>query len=223
MTWYKDILHLFTKLSEQSFQNIINYGSHTRAILNLVVSTIVLYIMTYSLPFMVKVISPMLGIKRITGLTHFDIISILASSLFLIFQIIIGSFVIWRLLVLLGGRGTYDGVLRNYIYGLAYTNALRTVVIVFVHILGLILFALAQQKYVADIAYLVTMFSQYYAVFICAQLMRRYVGLSINSYTRDYFFLFVSSKICRGYGLSYYDVQPVLCRVHCSPINETLC
>ena len=35
MTWYKDILHLFTKLSEQSFQNIINYGSHTRAILNL--------------------------------------------------------------------------------------------------------------------------------------------------------------------------------------------
>ncbi len=23
MTWYKDILHLFTKLSEQSFQNII--------------------------------------------------------------------------------------------------------------------------------------------------------------------------------------------------------
>ena len=48
MTWYKDILHLFTKLSEQSFQNIINYGSHTRAILNLVVSTIVLYIMTYN-------------------------------------------------------------------------------------------------------------------------------------------------------------------------------
>ena len=94
MTWYKDILHLFTKLSEQSFQNIINYGSHTRAILNLVVSTIVLYIMTYSLPFMVKVISPMLGIKRITGLTHFDVISILASSVFLIFQIIIGSFVI---------------------------------------------------------------------------------------------------------------------------------
>ena len=43
MTWYKDILHLFTRLSEQSFQNIINYGSHTRAILNLVVSTIVLY------------------------------------------------------------------------------------------------------------------------------------------------------------------------------------
>ena len=134
MTWNKDILHLFTRLSEQSFQNIINYGSHTRAILNLVVSTIVLYIMTYSLPFMVKVISPMLGIKRITGLTHFDVI-------------------IWISLYKCTSHGC----------------------------------------------------------------------LSINSYTRDYFFLFVSSKICRGYGLSYYDVQPVLCRVHCSPINETLC
>ena len=65
---------------------------------------------------------------------------------------------------------------KRQIYGLAYTNALRTVVMVFVHILGLILFAISQQKYVADIAYLVTMFSQYYAVFICAQLMRRYVG-----------------------------------------------
>ena len=157
MTWYKDILHLFTKLSEQSFQNIINYGSHTRAILNLVVSTIVLYIMTYSLPFMVKVISPMLGIKRITGLTHFDVISILASSVFLIFQIIIGSFVIWRLLVLLGGRGTYGGVLRNYIY-------------------------------VGDMAYLITMFSQYYAVFIVAQLMRRYVELGI---VKTYIVMFV--------------------------------
>ena len=188
MTWYKDILHLFTKLSEQSFQNIINYGSHTRAILNLVVSTIVLYIMTYSLPFMVKVISPLLGIKRITGLTHFDLVSTLASSTFLIFQIIIGSFVIWRLLILLGGSGTYRGVMCNYIYGLAYTNALRTVVIVFVHILGLILFALAQQKYVADIAYLVTMFSQYYAVFIGAQLMRRYVGLGI---VKTYIVMFI--------------------------------
>ena len=188
MTWYKDILHLFTKLSEQSFQNIINYGSHTRAILNLVVSTIVLYIMIYSLPFMVKVISPLLGIKRITGLTHFDVISILASSVFLIFQIIIGSFVIWRLLILLGGNGTYRGVMCNYIYGLAYTNALRTVVIVFVHILGLILFAISQQKYVADIAYLVTMFSQYYAVFICAQLMRRYVGLGI---VKTYIVMFI--------------------------------
>ena len=189
MTWYKDILHLFTKLSEQSFQNIINYGSHTRAILNLVVSTIVLYIMTYSLPFMVKVISPLLGIKRITGLTtHFDLVSTLASSTFLIFQIIIGSFVIWRLLILLGGSGTYKGVMCNYIYGLAYTNALRTVVIVFVHILGLILFALAQQKYVADIAYLVTMFSQYYAVFIGAQLMRRYVGLGI---VKTYIVMFI--------------------------------
>lgn len=180
MTWYKDILHLFTKLSEQSFQNIINYGSHTRAILNLVVSTIVLYIMTYSLPFMVKVISPLLGIKRITGLTtHFDLVSTLASSTFLIFQIIIGSFVIWRLLVLLGGRGTYGGVLRNYIYGLAYTNALRTVVLVLIHILGIIFFSLSLQKYVGDMAYLITMFSQYYAVFIVAQLMRRYVELGI--------------------------------------------
>ena len=164
MTWNKDILHLFTRLSEQSFQNIINYGSHTRAILNLVVSTIVLYIMTYSLPFMVKVISPMLGIKRITGLTHFDVISILASSVFLIFQIIIGSFVIWRLL----------GIAQLYIW---------------------------------------------ISLYKCTS----HGCLSINSYTRDYFFLFVSSKICRGYGLSYYDVQPVLCRVHCSPINETLC
>ena len=34
MTWYKDILHLFTKLSEQSFQNIIRNGSYGRAILN---------------------------------------------------------------------------------------------------------------------------------------------------------------------------------------------
>ena len=188
MTWYKDILHLFTKLSEQSFQNIINYGSHTRAILNLVVSTIVLYIMTYSLPFMVKVISPLLGIKRITGLTHFDLVSTLASSTFLIFQIIIGSFVIWRLLILLGGRGTYSGVLRNYIYGLAYTNALRTVVLLLVHIIGIIFFSLSLQKYVGDMAYLITMFSQYYAVFIIAQLMRRYVGLGI---VKTYIVMFI--------------------------------
>ena len=189
MTWYKDILHLFTKLSEQSFQNIINYGSHTRAILNLVVSTIVLYIMTYSLPFMVKVISPLLGIKRITGLTtHFDLVSTLASSTFLIFQIIIGSFVIWRLLILLGGRGTYSGVLRNYIYGIAYTNALRTVVLLLVHIIGIIFFSLSLQKYVGDMAYLITMFSQYYAVFIIAQLMRRYVGLGI---VKTYIVMFI--------------------------------
>ena len=189
MTWYKDILHLFTKLSEQSFQNIINYGSHTRAILNLVVSTIVLYIMTYSLPFMVKVISPLLGIKRITGLTtHFDLVSTLASSTFLIFQIIIGSFVIWRLLILLGGRGTYSGVLRNYIYGIAYTNALRTVVLLLVHIIGIIFVSLSLQKYVGDMAYLITMFSQYYAVFIIAQLMRRYVGLGI---VKTYIVMFI--------------------------------
>ena len=189
MTWYKDILHLFTKLSEQSFQNIINYGSHTRAILNLVVSTIVLYIMTYSLPFMVKVISPLLGIKRITGLTtHFDLVSTLASSTFLIFQIIIGSFVIWRLLILLGGRGTYSGVLRNYIYGIAYTNALRTVVLLLVHIIGIIFVSLSLQKYVGDMAYLITMFSQYYAVFIVAQLMRRYVGLGI---VKTYIVMFI--------------------------------
>jgi len=188
MTWYKDILHLFTKLSEQSFQNIINYGSHTRAILNLVVSTIVLYIMTYSLPFMVKVISPLLGIKRITGLTHFDLVSTLASSTFLIFQIIIGSFVIWRLLILLGGRGTYSGVLRNYIYGIAYTNALRTVVLLLVHIIGIIFFSLSLQKYVGDMAYLITMFSRYYAVFIVAQLMRRYVGLGI---VKTYIVMFI--------------------------------
>ena len=189
MTWYKDILHLFTKLSEQSFQNIINYGSYTRAILNLVVSTIVLYIMTYSLPFMVKVISPLLGIKRITGLTtHFDLVSTLASSTFLIFQIIIGSFVIWRLLILLGGRGTYSGVLRNYIYGIAYTNALRTVVLLLVHIIGIIFFSLSLQKYVGDMAYLITMFSQYYAVFIIAQLMRRYVGLGI---VKTYIVMFI--------------------------------
>ena len=189
MTWNKDILHLFTRLSEQSFQNIINYGSHTRAILNLVVSTIVLYIMTYSLPFMVKVISPLLGIKRITGLTtHFDLVSTLASSTFLIFQIIIGSFVIWRLLILLGGRGTYSGVLRNYIYGIAYTNALRTVVLLLVHIIGIIFVSLSLQKYVGDMAYLITMFSQYYAVFIVAQLMRRYVGLGI---VKTYIVMFI--------------------------------
>lgn len=188
MNWYKDILHLFTRLSEQSFQNILSYGTIARALTNLVVSTIVLYVMTYALPLMVKAIAPMLGIKRMTGFAHFDMISAVANVSFLIFQILIGTFVIWRLLILLGGSGTYRGVMCNYIYGLAYTNALRTVVIVFVHILGLILFALAQQKYVADIAYLVTMFSQYYAVFIGAQLMRRYVGLGI---VKTYIVMFI--------------------------------
>ena len=188
MNWYKDILHLFTKLSEQSFQNILSYGTIARALTNLVVSTIVLYGMTYTLPLLVKAIAPMLGIKRMTGFAHFDIISAVANASFLIFQILIGAFVIWRLLILLGGSGTYKGVMCNYIYGLAYTNALRTVVIVFVHVLGLILFALTQQKYVADIAYLVTMFSQYYAVFICAQLMRRYVGLGI---VKTYIVIFI--------------------------------
>jgi len=188
MNWYKDILHLFTKLSDQSFQNILSYGTIARSLTNLVVSTIVLYVMTYALPLMVKAIAPMLGIKRMTGFAHFDMISAVANASFLIFQILIGAFVIWRLLILLGGSGTYRGVMCNYIYGLAYTNALRTVVIVFVHILGLILFAISQQKYVADIAYLVTMFSQYYAVFICAQLMRRYVGLSI---VKTYIVMFI--------------------------------
>ena len=188
MNWYKDILHLFTKLSEQSFQNILSYGTIARALTNLVVSTIVLYGMTYTLPLLVKAIAPMLGIKRMTGFAHFDMISAVANVSFLIFQILIGTFVIWRLLILLGGSGTYKGVMCNYIYGLAYTNALRTVVIVFVHVLGLILFALTQQKYVADIAYLVTMFSQYYAVFICAQLMRRYVGLGI---VKTYIVMFI--------------------------------
>ena len=188
MNWYKDILHLFTKLSEQSFQNILSYGTIARAVTNLVVSTIVLYGMTYALPLLVKAIAPMLGIKRMTGFAHFDMISAVANASFLIFQILIGAFVIWRLLILFGGSGTYRGVMCNYIYGLAYTNALRTVVIVFVHILGLILFAISQQKYVADIAYLVTMFSQYYAVFICAQLMRRYVGLGI---VKTYIVMFI--------------------------------
>lgn len=188
MNWYKDILHLFTKLSEQSFQNILSYGTIARALTNLVVSTIVLYGMTYTLPLLVKAIAPMLGIKRMTGFAHFDMVSAVANASFLIFQILIGAFVIWRLLILLGGSGTYKGVMCNYIYGLAYTNALRTVVIVFVHILGLILFAISQQKYVADIAYLVTMFSQYYAVFICAQLMRRYVGLGI---VKTYIVMFI--------------------------------
>ena len=188
MNWYKDILHLFTKLSEQSFQNILSYGTIARALTNLVVFTIVLYGMTYALPLMVKAIAPMLGIKRMTGFAHFDMVSAVANASFLIFQILIGAFVIWRLLILLGGSGTYRGVMCNYIYGLAYTNALRTVVMVFVHILGLILFAISQQKYVADIAYLVTMFSQYYAVFICAQLMRRYVGLGI---VKTYIVMFI--------------------------------
>lgn len=188
MKWYKDILHLFTKLSDQSFQNILAYGTIARALTNLVVSTIVLYGMTYALPLLVKAIAPMLGIKRMTGFAHFDMVSAVANVSFLIFQILIGAFVIWRLLILLGGSGTYRGVICNYIYGLAYTNALRTVVLVFVHILGLILFAISLQKYVADIAYLVTMFSQYYAVFIGAQLMRRYVGLGI---VKTYIVMFV--------------------------------
>lgn len=188
MNWYKDILHLFTKLSDQSFQNILSYGTIARALTNLVVSTIVLYVMTYALPLLVKAIAPMLGIKRMTGFAHFDMVSAVANASFLIFQILIGAFVIWRLLILLGGSGTYKGVMCNYIYGLSYTNALRTVVIVFVHILGLILFAISQQKYVADIAYLVTMFSQYYAVFIGAQLMRRYVGLGI---VKTYIVMFI--------------------------------
>ena len=188
MNWYKDILHLFTRLSDQSFQNILAYGTIARALTNLVVSTIVLYGMTYALPLLVKAIAPMLGIKRMTGFAHFDMVSAVANASFLIFQILIGAFVIWRLLILLGGSGTYRGVMCNYIYGLAYTNALRTVVLVFVHILGLILFAISQQKYVADIAYLVTMFSQYYAVFIGAQLMRRYVGLGI---VKTYIVMFV--------------------------------
>ena len=188
MNWYKDILHLFTRLSEQSFQNILSYGTIARALTNLVVSTIVLYVMTYALPLMVKAIAPMLGIKRMTGFAHFDMVIAVANASFLIFQILIGAFVIWRLLILFGGSGTYRGVMCNYIYGLAYTNALRTVVMVFVHILGLILFAISQQKYVADIAYLVTMFSQYYAVFICAQLMRRYVGLGI---VKTYIVMFI--------------------------------
>ena len=192
MNWYKDILHLFTRLSEQSFQNILSYGTIARALTNLVVSTIVLYCMTYALPLLVKAIAPVLGIKRMTGFAHFDMISAVANASFLIFQILIGAFVIWRLLILLGGSGTYRGVMCNYIYGLAYTNALRTVVIVFVHIIGLVLFALAQQKYVADIAYLVTMFSQYYAVFICAQLMRRYVGLGI---VKTYIVMFIVSLL----------------------------
>ena len=188
MKWYKDILHLFTKLSDQSFQNILAYGTIARALTNLVVSTIVLYGMTYALPLLVKAIAPMLGIKRMTGFAHFDMVSVIANASFLIFQILIGAFVIWCLLILLGGSGTYRGVMCNYIYGLAYTNALRTVVLVFVHILGLILFAISLQKYVADIAYLVTMFSQYYAVFIGAQLMRRYVGLGI---VKTYIVMFV--------------------------------
>lgn len=188
MNWYKDILHLFTKLSDRSFQNILVYGTIARALANLVVSTIVLYGMTYALPLLVKAIAPMLGIKRMTGFAHFDMVSAVANASFLIVQILIGAFIIWRLLILLGGSGTYSGVMRNYTYGLAYTNALRTVVLVFVHILSLILFALAQQKYVADIAYLVTMFSQYYAVFIGAQLMRRYVGLGI---VKSYIVMFI--------------------------------
>ena len=188
MKWYKDILHLFTKLSDQSFQNILAYGTIARALTNLVVSTIVLYGITYALPLLVKAIAPMLGIKRMTGFAHFDMVSAVANASFLIFQIIIGAFVIWRLLILLGGSGTYRGVMCNYVYGLAYTNALRTVVLVFVHILGLILFTISQQKYVADIAYLVTMFSQYYAVFIGAQLMRRYVGLGI---VKTYIVMFI--------------------------------
>lgn len=188
MTWFKDILHLFTKLSDQSFQNIIRNGTYARAVLNLVTSTVVLYVMTYILPLLVKAIAPVLGIKQMTGLTHFDIVSAFGNGSFLIFQIILGAFVIWRLLLLLGSTGTYTGVMRNYIYGLAYTNALRTVVLMLVHIVGLILFYLSMPKHVGDMAYLVTMFSQYYAVFIGAQLMRRYVNLGI---VKTYIIMFV--------------------------------
>lgn len=175
-------------MSDQSFQNIIRNGTYARAVLNLVTSTVVLYVMTYILPLLVKVIAPVLGIKRMTGLTHFDIVSAFGNGSFLIFQIILGAFVIWRLLLLLGGTGTYNGVMRNYIYSLAYTNALRTVVLMLVHIVGLILFYLSMPKYVGDMAYLVTMFSQYYAVFIGAQLMRRYVNLGI---VKTYIIMFV--------------------------------
>ena len=123
MTWYKDILHLFTKLSEQSFQNIIRNGSYGRAILNLITSTVVLYVMTYALPLIVKAVSPALGIKRMTGLTHFDIVSAFGNASFLIFQIILGAFVIWRLLILLGGTGTYKEMcIRDSLY-LAYCKA----------------------------------------------------------------------------------------------------
>ena len=116
MNWYKDILHLFTKLSEQSFQNILSYGTIARAVTNLVVSTIVLYGMTYALPLLVKAIAPVLGIKRMTGFAHFDMVSAVANASFLIFQILIGAFVIWRLLILFGGSGTYRGVMCNYIW-----------------------------------------------------------------------------------------------------------
>ena len=80
MNWYKDILHLFTKLSEQSFQNILAYGTIARAVTNLVVSTIVLYGMTYALPLLMKAIAPVLGIKRMTGFAHFDMISAVAFT-----------------------------------------------------------------------------------------------------------------------------------------------
>ena len=36
--------------------------------------------------------------------------------------------------------------MRNYIYGLAYTDALRTVVLVLIHIVGLILFYLSMPE-----------------------------------------------------------------------------
>ena len=82
MNWYKDILHLLTKLSDRSFQNILVYGTIARALANLVVSTIVLYGMTYALPLLVKAIAPMLGIKRMTGFAHFDMVSAVANASF---------------------------------------------------------------------------------------------------------------------------------------------
>ena len=96
------------------------------SILNLVISTIILYAMTYALPFIVKAVTPMSRHKTDDWSTQFDLVSAFANGIILIFQIIIGAFVIWRLLMLLGGTGTYGGVMRNYIYGLAYTDALRT-------------------------------------------------------------------------------------------------
>ena len=99
MTWYKDILHLFTKLVTDPFKILLEMEPYARAIpKSYNVYNCIINAMTYALPFIVKAMSPILGIKRMTGLTHFDLVSALANASFLIFQIIIGAFVIWRLL-----------------------------------------------------------------------------------------------------------------------------
>ncbi|PQL21011.1 hypothetical protein VEHSUH05_00895 [Veillonella denticariosi JCM 15641] len=179
MSWYKEILHLFTKLSDRSFWNIVDGGTFRKALINLVASTIILYLVTYLSPFVVADVISVTGVKFLKGLPQFDGITALASVSFLVVQVVLGGCILWRLLDLVGGRGSYKGVVQNYIYGLSYMNALRTLIIVLIHLIGVVLYTLSWRRYIVDVAYFITTFSQYYAVFIAAQIMRRYVNLGI--------------------------------------------